>query len=337
MLHHKSNRELLKEFNHKVEGHIEAKKALINLVNRSKIRHKQQYIDGLPKDKLITSSNCLLIGSSGTGKSFMVDTLREMIEFPLVKVDATKLNPSGAGEGGIKSSDLMKLIINNAKQLCAEKKHLYYSVLGTIAQTVVFVDEIDKISTKWESSGKWNSHVQANFLTLFENSDEFAGVSFIFAGAFTGIDEVELDSARSSSIGFNAEISKGNRVVGGLDEKVIKMGLIPELVGRISSIVQLDKFTKEDYRNILLNRLIPKKEEDLLYFNYGSVDLTESQIEDMLDKAMNSGQGVRFLKRELDAYLRDVEFSYEEYPLEYNNMPQGWEDLIVDKIDFTGE
>lgn len=338
MLQYKSNHELLEEFDKKVEGHTEAKKALINLVNRSKIRYKQKFIDRVHKDFLIDTANCLLIGSSGSGKTFLVETLRDLVDFPLIKVDATKFNPSGAGDGGIKSADLAKQIKKNAAELVNSGRGIYNTIEGTIAQTVVFCDEIDKLSTKWESSGNWNKHVQANFLTLFEDTDEFSGVSFIFAGAFTGIDDVTLDDKKddkSSNIGFNAKLPKvvkeEDKAEECLDEKIIKMGLIPELVGRISTIVKLDKFSKETYREILIKRLLPKKEQELMFFNCAHIDLTEDQIAKIIDKAMNSGQGVRFLKRELDVYVKNLEFDYELFPNKESPIPRlsHWSELLA--------
>lgn len=311
MHYYKKNHEILEEFNKRVEGHIEAKKALINLVNRSKIRHHQRWIQELHRDYLISPSNCLLIGGSGTGKTFLVETLRDIVPFPLIKIDATKLNPTGAGDGGIKSSDLSNMIKANAKLLAQNSKGYYHSEPGVIDQTIVFVDEIDKLAGCWESSGKWNQHVQHSFLTIFENRDLFSGVSFIFAGAFTGIEKIKPDTRANSCIGFHADIQNNIDNDHLLDESIIKYGLIPELVGRINHIVKLDNFTRQEYKNILLNRLLPRKLEELAYFNCVDFHIPENDIELILDKVESSGQGVRYLKRELDRYVRDIEFDYE--------------------------
>jgi len=316
MKNYKKNAEILEEFNSKVEGHIEAKKALINLVNRSKIRHHQKYIQQLHKDFLIEPANCLLIGGSGTGKTFLVETLQDLVEFPLIKIDATKLNPTGAGDGGIKSADLINLICTNAKALASKGRGYYHSEAGVIDQTIVFIDEIDKLANAWESSGNWNKQVQSNFLTLFENKGRFAGISFIFAGAFVGIENIKLTSkvTENSSIGFNADIKKNIHTEECLDEAVVKYGLLPELVGRINHIVKLDNFSRQEYRDILLNRLVPKKLEELIYFHCIGFELSDDAIERILDKVESSGQGIRYLKRELDRHIREIEFNYEMVP-----------------------
>lgn len=307
MLHGKRNKEILDELDGHVSGHLEAKKALISLVNRSKIRHHQKWIEGIHKDYLIQPHKLLLIGQSGTGKTHLVETLQDILEFPLIRLDATKLNPTGAG-GGVKEEDVRREIIKKADEWMKKKKGFYHSLQGTIDQMVVFIDEIDKLGRSFDSSGNWNNHVQSNFLTLFDNKNEFSGVSFIFAGAFTDITGEE--SVKKSSIGFTAQDHKPESK-GEMDERVVKAGLIPELVGRLTSIVELDKFTEEDYYNILVDRLIPKKLLTLAFFNTFDIDLHEDDLRGMASRASKSGQGIRSLQRQLDKYYLDIEFENE--------------------------
>ena len=220
MLHNLSNYEILLELNSQVAGHESAKKALINLVNRSKIRHHQKWIEQMHKDYLIAPHKLLLIGQSGTGKTHMIEKLQEIVDFPLIRLDATKLNPTGAS-GGSKEEDVRKMIIEKAAEYCQVKKGYYHSMEGTIDQVVVFVDEIDKLGKRSDSSGNWNTHVQANFLTLFDNKAEFAGVSFIFAGAFA--DMTKYDNSTKKQIGFSHDKKKeGDR--GDIGEKVVQEG-----------------------------------------------------------------------------------------------------------------
>ena len=289
MLHNLSNYEILLELNSQVAGHESAKKALINLVNRSKIRHHQKWIEQMHKDYLIAPHKLLLIGQSGTGKTHMIEKLQEIVDFPLIRLDATKLNPTGAS-GGSKEEDVRKMIIEKAAEYCQVKKGYYHSMEGTIDQVVVFVDEIDKLGKRSDSSGNWNTHVQANFLTLFDNKAEFAGVSFIFAGAF-------------------ADMTKYDK--GDIGEKVVQEGLIPELVGRFTSIIELDKFGISDYYDILTQRLIPKKLIDLAFFGVFDSNIPEERLQEMCVIAHKSGQGVRSLQRQLDKEYLDSEFDSE--------------------------
>ena len=306
MLHNKRNHEILAELDTYVDGHIEAKKALISLVNRSKIRHHQKWIERIHKDYLIPPHKVLLIGQSGTGKTHMVECLQQLLDFPLIRLDATKLNPTGAS-GGVKEDDLRKEIKRKAKEWHEARRGYYHSIDGTIDQMVVFIDEIDKIGKSFESSGNWNTHVQSNFLTMFDNKAEFAGVSFIFAGAFTDITKNE--TSVSQTIGFNRDITPKSK--GELDELVVKAGLIPELVGRLTNIVQLDKFTQQDYYKILTERLIPAKLLELAFFNVFDSEISEDKLQKMAKSAYDSGQGIRSLQRQLNKEYLDAEFENE--------------------------
>lgn len=312
MIFDKPNKEILELLNKLVYGHYEAKKSLINLVNRSKIRHHQRWGQQLHKDYWIEPSKVLLVAESGTGKTHLVESLAQILDFPLVKVDATKFVPTG-GSGGIKEQDLQKMIRDKAAEYCQNKKGYYHSVEGTIDQTVVFVDEIDKLAQSFESSGNWNQHVQSNFLTLFDNKDEFAGVSFIFAGAFS---HIIRESNASSSIGFLNDICsepENSGKIPDLEDKIIKLGIIPELLGRISSIVELDKFSIVDYYEILVNVILPKKILDLSYFGVMDSGLLEEDLMKIAETASKSGQGIRSLKRQLDKHFLEAEFQYEDY------------------------
>lgn len=324
MLHNKRNSEILAELDGYVDGHTEAKKALISLVNCSKIRHHQKWIERIHKDYLIPAHKVLLIGQSGTGKTHLVESLQDLLEFPLIRLDATKLNPTGAS-GGVKEDDLRRQIKTKAKEWCEAKRGFYHSVDGTIDQMVVFIDEIDKIGKSFESSGNWNTHVQSNFLTMFDNKNEFAGVSFIFAGAFTDITKNETAKVQ---IGFTCDrsIIKSRQEI---DEQVVKAGLIPELVGRLTNIVELDKFSEQDFYKILTERLIPAKLQELAFFNVFDSELSEERLKEMAKSAYNSGQGIRSLQRQLNKIYSDAEFD-NEYKSHRARQIEHQEDLDYD-------
>lgn len=306
MMFYKTNIDLLDEYDRRVFGHEEAKKTLITLVNRSKMRHYQKFVLGLGKEDLIQPMKVLLIGASGTGKTFLVQQLQEICQFPLLCIDATELNPTGAS-GGITRQKLQKMIYDNAYEYDKyySEKGYTNSVEGLVDKTVVFVDEIDKLAKNFDSSGNWNKHVQSNFLTLFDNYEEYAGVSFVFAGAFSGMEREKA----SRGIGFSAVTTESDEI---LDEAIVKYGLLPELIGRLTRIIELDSFKEDDYKRILQDELLPKKRYDLSYYGHTLLELPEQFIERAIKKAISSGQGVRYLKRELDKYCLDMEFNYED-------------------------
>lgn len=314
MLHHSSNAEILRQLDQVVIGHTDAKKQLISAVNRSKIKHQQLVLQdtGFDVPFELTPSKILLIGGSGTGKTFLIHQLQKIVHFPLICVDASSFNPAGSGEGGLKASGLVKKIKDYASQLYQEDLR-YHSYQGVLNQLVVFVDEVDKLASHW-GDGKWNSHVQSNFLTLFGENSPFPRVTWVFAGAFTDIDR---KSAKSKGIGFVKEKETVVEDKPITDEDIIKYGLIPELVGRLTHIVELDRFDKDILTRILVENLWPIKMQELEFFAYGDINLTDDQIKTIVEKVLKNNLGVRGLKRELDKLFVDAEFYCEDVPQKY--------------------
>lgn len=294
-----NNLEILERMNSVVKGHLPAKKALINLANRSYTRYYRKDVLCHSLAELPTNQNVLLIGESGTGKTLLVDTLQEILDFPLIRYSAPELNPTGA-QGGVTVGKMKKEIMEYATYL-VKNSNKYYSVEGVLSQMVIFIDEIDKICKPSDSSGNWNEHVQHNFLKIFENKDDFNSLSFVFAGAFTGMDSGE----KKKTLGFNADITKDTT---SLDSHLIKFGMITELVGRIHSIVKLDMLKKEDYFDILENYVYPIKAREFSYMADCEFVLSQEQKESIVEIAMKSGQGVRMLNKQVDTILTDLEF-----------------------------
>ena len=305
--HADANRRIYQELSELVIGHDNAKKVLINLINRSKLRYYQKWgLLAQKSDDLVKLSNCLLIGDSGTGKTHLVESLSKIMKFPLLKIDATDLNPTGAS-GGIKSEDLIKQVSRCAKDAMEDDPQTYWSYDGTLDQVVVFVDEVDKLGQKLSTD--WNQHVQSNFLALFENKAAYDGISFIFAGAFTGM---EKKAVKAKQFGFHKnedEIVKA----GDLAQSVIKFGLIPEFVGRLNNIVTLDTLTKDDYITILINNIMPRASKTLEFYGIEDYTLSISEIDRLADEAQKSGLGVRALETGVNKLMVELEFSPDSY------------------------
>lgn len=267
-----------------VYGHERAKKVLKSVINRSRERYYRKIVQC--QDTYPDRLNCLLVGQSGTGKTHLVRQLADQYNINLVTIDATQLAPTSAASG--KTSDDLRKAINQAVE-SRLKEPGNFSRDGVKAQTVVFVDEFDKLGNCFDSSGNWNTHVQSNFLTLVDDKGEFADVTWIFAGAFT-----KLYVPKSRSIGFFAENVTNESEL--CDADIVRAGIIPEMVGRISLIVQLDTFTLRDYERIT---------EQLLYDKY--VTLKSVDVARIAQQAMSSGQGVRSVMRQLEMALIDQE------------------------------
>lgn len=329
----KSNQTILHELDKLVYGHREAKITLINLINRSKLRYYQKFVEGRPDSELINNMNCLLIGDSGTGKTHLVQSLAKVCQFPLVCLDANQLAPTSAN--GTSASDIIRLIKRNAMEELNNTKN-YHSQDGAIEQTVVFIDEIDKLAKAFDSSGKWNKHVQANFLTLFENNNELEGVSFVFAGAFSDL-EYRPEDSNKKSIGFHTGDINNAPTEIDLEQEIVKYGLLPELIGRIHNIIVLDKLEYADYENILTKRIIPIIQKELYEFNVTNFKLSSKEKDNIINKALKSKMGVRVLRKEVLQLSKELEFDY-EYSID--DLDSNQEDALIQLLmanNYKGE
>lgn len=306
-----SNKWIMNSLDDYVFGHLEAKKALITMLNRARLRHHQKFIKEMGDDYLISPLKILLIAPSGTGKTYLVESLRRIVPFPFIRVDATQMNPAGSS-GGVKMEQLKKMIVEEATRCCIDYPDYYFSIEGAVDRTVVFIDEIDKLGTSFESSGNWNQHVQSNFLTLFDNKHEYSGVSFVFAGAFSEITK----TINNRSIGFTT--GKHLEKTQAIDEKLTKSGLIPELVGRINYIAELDIFTEADLFKILKTKLLPKKYRDLAGYGIFNAELPDKELKEIVALGVKSGQGVRFLQRAIDKHFLELEYNADIDNIIYN-------------------
>lgn len=266
-----------------VYGHAKAKKVLTVLHNRSQERYYKKCVVG--ENQYPERLNCLLVGPSGTGKTHLMKTFADQHGIPLLCIDATELTPSG-NTSGVSKQQLKKLIIDFAHE--TTKQPRFHSPDGVLNQMFIFVDEFDKLATSFDSSGNWNKQVQSSFLTIIEDKYELSGITWVFAGAFSTARECKV---KPKSIGFFHE--EHTHVDQSLSEKdIIKAGIIPEMLGRIPLIVQLDHFELANYIEIV-DRMLQTK------YNV----LTNVNVNEVAETAMNSGQGVRSIIRQLEMAL----------------------------------
>lgn len=299
-----SNQEILDKLNEKVYGHINAKKAIISAMKRSQLRWKQ-YQSGMAAHSLIEIKNLLLIGDSGTGKTAAVAEAASIMKIPFMTLDATELNHTGASDG-VKVGDIVKKInkfVTNYKKSTPQ----YATEMAVREQMVIFVDEFDKLSGHLDGSSRaWNKGLQAMFLKLFENSLEFKSITWIFAGVFPDIKKHKINKP----LGFTPTKQEEQQEVV-TDQDLIDYGVIAELVGRLSNIVQLDKLVREDYLKILKEQTLPKKIKELSFLGYENVHVSDEEMQVIVDKSIKSQQGVRSLKRELDKLFVEHEWGFE--------------------------
>lgn len=327
MLNHPlSNTELLEELNKHVYGHTAAKKAIINVINRSRIRWHQKYSHNKPEKELLDLHNLLLIGPSGTGKTHLVKTMATICDIPLLTFDATHLGPVG-GKGDLNVQVMIKEIKAEVNSWAANSKGIF-TYEEIMSQLVVFIDEIDKLGIELHSGSNWNKETQSSLLKLVAGDDpELGGITFIFAGAFTRVfEEVKNKNKSKKQEGIGFTFKSENNAIDDIDwdDKIVDAGIIHELAGRINQVVCLENLTIDHYYAIMNEHIVPHLIIELAAFNLATdpthsldwilveFDISMDSIDQIVKKAFESGQGVRMLKKKLSVLFRDFEFNFDK-------------------------
>lgn len=266
-------------------------------------------------DNKISKSNILMFGPTGTGKTIMAKTVAEYLDVPFVVADATTLT-----EAGYVGDDVDTLI-----------ERLYQKSGNDVERTqrgIIFLDEIDKISRKGESStvsrDVSGEGVQQALLKLVEGtvvkissgtgrkSDatidiDTSNILFIAGGAFIGLDKIAKKSGQGSNIGFavnlidqtTADLSKIT------PDDLVKYGLIPEFVGRFPSLISLNELTKAQLIQILTKVKHNLIEQYQWLFDQDGIalDFELESLDLIAENTLKNKTGARGLHSELERIL----------------------------------
>ena len=301
-----------------VIGQEQAKK----IISVAVYNHYKRVVTDTMDDIEIEKSNILMLGPTGSGKTYLVKTLARLLDVPLAITDATSLT-----EAGYIGDDIESLV---SKLLAAADNDVEKAERG-----IIFVDEIDKIAKKKNTNQRDVSgeSVQQGMLKLLEGSDvevpvgansknamvplttvNTSNILFICGGAFPGLEQIIKERLnKHSSIGFIADLkdkydNDKNLLSKVTVEDLRNFGMIPEFLGRLPVICTLQSLDRDMFVKILKEprNAILKQYQKLLALDEVRLEFEDDALYAIAEKAMEKDTGARALRAIIEEFMLDI-------------------------------
>ena len=292
------------------------------------IANHYKRINKPPTDLEISKGNVLLVGPTGSGKTLLAKTVAKYLQVPFVVADATSITEAGYVGDDVES--MIQMLLNAAG---GDKK--------LAERGIVFIDEIDKIARKSESTSITRDvsgeGVQQALLKLVEGTVcripaqggrkhpggdmievNTKDILFIAGGAFVGLKDLINNRKNGTSIGFAAEI-KDNRKESELTEvtpdDLVKFGMIPEFIGRFTTTVSVADLTKEELIKVLtgIKNNYVAQYQYLLSLDNIELIFEEDALDQLAENTLKLKTGARGLHTEIERVLMPHMFNTKKY------------------------
>lgn len=315
--------EIKTELDKFIVGQEEAKMILsVAVYNHYKRINSKSKID-------IQKSNIMLVGPTGSGKTYLIQMLAKILNVPLVIVDATSFTESGYVGEDVES--ILEKLLQKAN-----------GDMKKAESGIVYIDEIDKIANQRSENKKISRDisgegVQQALLKMIEDTEfqvplpgshigkhkgtiQTKNILFIAGGAFVGIDEIlkeRINPQNTSKIGFllpskeDTNVDEENEIT---QQDIIEYGFIPEFVGRMPVVTTLNPLTKEDLRNIFTKtkNSVIKQYQALLRDDGIKLKFDNDAIEYIVEEAWNKKVGARGLKGVIEKRMYKIMYDLAE-------------------------
>lgn len=288
--------------------------------------HYKRINQSKKSDVEIQKSNILMIGSTGSGKTYLAQSLAKFLGVPFAIADATTLTE--AGYVGDDVENILLRLLKNAE---------FDSELAE--KGIIYIDEIDKISRRSENVSTTRDvggeGVQQALLKIIEGTVsrvplsggrkhpqaecvniDTSNILFICGGAFDGLEKIINKGTDSKPIGFNADIqtikdSKSFDISDVQQHDLVKYGLMPELIGRLPVVTTLQPLSEDDLVRILVEpkNALTKQYQELLAMDNVKLEFEESALHKIAELAIKKQIGARGLRSIIEKCMKKIMYA----------------------------